>query len=215
MSFATASRMRFAAVGVLLLAAATATARSAEGPIPGVVELDGLSLDNAAAKSPVLLMLHASWCGHCRKFMPSYGGVAEELAKDGVVVARADASQHRVLAQRFELTGFPSFFYIDNGKAFSYKGPRSIDGLVRFARAGGMEQGAEMTGFAAPMSVFWVTAVKGLGLWEDLRLKLIKENYSPGVVVCGAAASFLIVLLMFASIINCATKPASRREKAD
>lgn len=215
MEFTTASRMRLGAVAVLLLVAATATARSAEAPIAGVVELDELSLDSAAAKSPVLLMLHASWCGHCRKFMSSYRGVAEELAKDGVVVARADASHHRVLAQRFELVGFPSFYYVENGKAYSYSGPRSVEGLVGFARAGGKEQGAEMTGFAAPMSVFWVTAVKGLALWEETRRKLIKANLSPGVVVAGAAGAFLLVLLLFACIINCATKPSVRREKAE
>lgn len=208
------SNMRFTAA-VLLILAAAAAARSAEAPIPGVVELDGLSLDSAASKSPVLLMLHASWCGHCRKFMSSYGDVAKELAKDDVVVARADASQHRLLAQRFDLTGFPSFYYVENGKTFSYTGMRSVEGLVRFSRAGGREQGAEMTGFAAPMSVFWVTAAKALALWEDVRLGLIKQNLSPSVVVACLAGAFLLVLLAFACIINCVTKPAERRQKAE
>lgn len=207
--------MRCAALVVLLLTAATATAQKDEVLVPGVVDLDGVSLDVAAAKAPVLLMLHASWCGHCRNFMSAYGDVAAELAKDGVVVARADASQHRVLAQRFELTGFPSFYYVESGKAFSFTGLRSVEGLVDFARAGGKQQGEQMTGWAAPMSLFWVTAVKVLVTWDGLRRELIKQNFSPGFMVAGAAGALLLVLLVFACVINCATKPPTRREKAE
>lgn len=198
----------------LALAPGSATAVATSPPPMGeVVALTDLNLDAAAAASPVLLMLHASWCGHCRKFMPSYGRVAGALADDGILVAKSDASVHRMLAQRFELTGFPSFYLIDNGKAYEFTGRRSIEGLVDFARGGGKEAAREMRGWAKPMGVLWVHAAKLLAWWEATRTELVKEKYTPSVVVACVAGGCMVMLVLFAGIINCVTKPATRQSQ--
>jgi thiol-disulfide isomerase/thioredoxin len=199
----------------LFVATHAADAAAPPPPPPPIAELTATTLDSAAAASPILLMMHASWCTHCRRFMPSYGTVATELAGDNVLVAKSDGSVHRVLSQRFGTTGFPSFYLVDGKDVWEYTGRRSVEGLVAFARGGGREAGKEITGFAKPMGLCWVAAAKGLQSWERLRANLIKERYSPTLVICGVAGSVLVMLVVFAAVISYLTRPNQAQVKRD
>lgn len=65
---------------------------------------------------------------------------AERLAKDsnGAVIAAVDATVHRKLSERFDVSGFPTLKYFENGVFKSdYNGKRSTDDLYGFVKSGG------------------------------------------------------------------------------
>lgn len=65
---------------------------------------------------------------------------AERIAKDdnGAVIGVVDATIHRKLSERFDVSGFPTIKYFENGIFKSdYNGKRSADDIYGFVKSGG------------------------------------------------------------------------------
>jgi len=78
---------------------------------------------------------YAPWCGHCKKLAPDYEIVGDSFAGvDGVVVAKVDADEHKTLASRFEVKGFPTLKWFPKGSLTpeDYNGGRSIEDITTF-----------------------------------------------------------------------------------
>lgn len=70
---------------------------------------------------------------------PAYAEAAADMKKflPGAYLAAVDATIHKEIAVKFELKGFPTLMYFENGKFKSdYNGARSKDAIVRFMRDG-------------------------------------------------------------------------------
>jgi thiol-disulfide isomerase/thioredoxin len=101
-----------------------------------------------------------SRCGHCKTLAPIYEEVAEQL-KGSVNVARVDVMKNRELGTRFDIqgvilwqtssvkclrpynfsslllrTGFPTLKLLSKGNVYTFKGRRSVEEIVEFARGG-------------------------------------------------------------------------------
>lgn len=70
------------------------------------------------SEKSVLVMFYAPWCGHCKKAKPEYSQAAERLRRDGVSgrLAAVDATEHRRIAEKYGIEGFPTFKYFKDGK---------------------------------------------------------------------------------------------------
>jgi thiol-disulfide isomerase/thioredoxin len=175
-----------------------------------VVELTTASFDSTAAGNKVLLELYATWCTHCRKFEASYGRVAETLAADAIAVARADGSANRFLSMRFKVTGFPSFYYMENGRVWEYRGDRTVDALIAFARSNGETYGKEMTGMFAPFGLYWKLSSTVVDI-ADQAANLVQDLKPSAPILIGVVfASVLLVILVFLIVIHYITKPQPR-----
>lgn len=65
---------------------------------------------------------------------------AERIANDdnGAVIAAVDATVHRKLSERFDVGGFPTIKYFENGIFKSdYNGKRSLDDIYGYVKSGG------------------------------------------------------------------------------
>ncbi|KAG5489874.1 hypothetical protein GH5_00757 [Leishmania sp. Ghana 2012 LV757] len=92
----------------------------------------------------VMLLFYAPWCGHCKKLHPDYEKVAKSLESENVIVAKIDATANDFDREKFQVTGFPTMFFIPAGKSpMMYEGGRSADEIKAFVKS-------HMTASAAP-----------------------------------------------------------------
>jgi len=98
-----------------------------------------------------LVKFYAPWCGHCKTLAPTFDKVAEEL-KGVVNVAKVDVTENRDLGTRFDIKGFPTVKLLSKGKVYTFKGRRSAEELIQFAKGGySLHEPEEV---APPMGMF-------------------------------------------------------------
>ena len=93
-----------------------------------MIELSGLENIKkkiAVSKIPIIIFLHAPWCGNCR----SMYSVVEELDKQysgKVMFIKINASDDKESAEFFQVQGIPKFVSVKKGKVIdSFSGANS------------------------------------------------------------------------------------------
>ena len=92
--------------------------------------------DNVAAQKSVVLF-YADWCGHCKKFMPTWDEISTELNDSQsttkfmkVNCGKPDENEaHAAIMQKYKIKGYPTILTFENGEATEYNGDRSLDGF--------------------------------------------------------------------------------------
>lgn len=85
-------------------------------------------------KLPMLLMFYAPWCGFCKRFKPEFAAAAKEL-KGKAILAGIDVDQPQFLQLRisYNITGFPTTYYFENGKVlYQYGGENTQAGIIKW-----------------------------------------------------------------------------------
>ncbi|KNB46817.1 thioredoxin [Blastocystis sp. subtype 4] len=75
---------------------------------------------------------YAPWCGHCKKLAPIWEDLADDL-KGEINVAEVDATANPVLSKLYEIEGFPTLYFFENGKYIAFEGTRDLETLKSFA----------------------------------------------------------------------------------
>jgi protein disulfide-isomerase A1 len=100
---------------VLAMAAAFAlSGTQAAETDEGVLVLTDSNFDEELAKYDYLLVeFYAPWCGHCKQLAPEYAKAAQRLAQNDPPyhIAKVDATEHKQVAERFGIKGFPTLFF--------------------------------------------------------------------------------------------------------
>ena len=87
-------------------------------------------------KSPgvFLVEFYAPWCGHCKNLAPEWKKAAKAL-KGVVSIVAVDADEHKALAGKYDVKGFPTImlFGADKTKPTPYEGARESGPIIDFA----------------------------------------------------------------------------------
>jgi len=88
-----------------------------------------------------MVEVYASWCGHCKDFVPKYNEIGQKLFDNSprYFVAKIDGSKYPEIRKRYEVSGFPHFIFFKRGKAFEYSGDRNVRSIVEFIKKNGPE----------------------------------------------------------------------------
>ncbi len=111
------------------------------------ISLDDISIINnkcviktsISQKTPGIFLIHAEWCGHCKRFLPTYEKIAQMLNKEHVLNVPLVALESEELtdnnkAQKLNFRGFPTIKFFDqNGVIMDdeYKGGREINNILK------------------------------------------------------------------------------------
>lgn len=76
-------------------------------------------------------------CGHCKRLKPLYSLAAHQMKQENIqgVLATVDATVNPKLSNKFNILGFPTLKYFNNGKFVSdYDRTRSVEDIKSFMK---------------------------------------------------------------------------------
>lgn len=113
-------------------------------------------------------LLCLQWCGHCKQLAPEYIKAAADLAKDGLAIAKVDATQEVDLKAVAEVKSYPTLIFFCEGRTFPFEGERNADSLAAFVRANTFTD-AEVLDSAADVKQFVSDSdVAVVGVFDNL-----------------------------------------------
>jgi len=189
--------MNFRFVGTLVFIVVIGLITSSFGK-SDVIELNSSNI-HSISEGEWLVEIYASWCGYCKTFAPIYEKIATKL-KGKVNVGRLDGDIQQDMSVRFQITGFPTLFFIRNGEAYLYDKGRSDEEVIDFVK-GGWEQEESLPFYKSPVSLVG----EFLGLLGKMSVNIIQihdflqDKYqlsTPVLAGAGLAALFIVVVIL-------------------
>lgn len=103
-------------------------------PVQAVVELTDETFNKHVASGKHFIKFYAPWCGHCQRLAPTWDDLGKSLEHDtSITIAKIDCTQYRPICQDFEVKGYPTLLWIEDGKKVDkYSGARGHEELKAY-----------------------------------------------------------------------------------
>ena len=106
--------------------------------LPDLAHLSSDNFDDFVEANPsVLVTFYAPWCGHCKAMKPDYNEAAKILKMENITgqLAAVDATVELELSKKFDVQGFPTIKYFQDGQMkYDYGFPRTTEAFIEFMR---------------------------------------------------------------------------------
>ncbi|XP_052899921.1 thioredoxin domain-containing protein 5 homolog [Anopheles moucheti] len=113
-------------------------------PVSPLTELTEDTFAKHVSSGKHFVKFYAPWCGHCTKLAPTWEELARSLEHErDIRVSKIDCTQYRPICTDFEVKGYPTLLWIEDGKKIEkYTGPRTHDDLKQYVArmAGGLKE---------------------------------------------------------------------------
>lgn len=76
-----------------------------------VIKSDGIYIKNIQV--PGMLLIRADWCGHCKKFYPTFKDISNQLKKDFVCADLEQSNISNELSAALKFQYFPTIKFFD------------------------------------------------------------------------------------------------------
>jgi len=95
--------------------------------------LGGMTLLYHFLMKTILNTCH-EYSGHCKSLAPEYAKAAKRLRENNppYYIAKVDATENKVLAEKHGIKGFPTLFFFRNGVKSEYNGGRVENEIVNW-----------------------------------------------------------------------------------
>ncbi|KAF3334549.1 putative protein disulfide-isomerase A6 [Carex littledalei] len=144
----------------------------------------------------VLVEFYAPWCGHCKSLAPIYEKVASVFKLDEhVVIANLDADQHKDLAEKYGVSGYPTlkFFPKGNKAGEDYEGGRDMDDFVNFINektGTNRDSKGQLTSQAGVVETLDALVKEFLAAANDERKEILTKIEDEASKLTGSAAKY-------------------------
>jgi len=102
-------------------------------PPEAVVTLTNDDFDEVVNQADFIVVeFYAPWCGHCKKLAPEWEAAAQELKKEGITLAKVDATEASELAEKFDVSGYPTIKIFRKGTPYEYSGGRDKHTIISY-----------------------------------------------------------------------------------
>lgn len=112
-------------------------------------EVNTVKVLDKKTQKPVLLLIHAEWCGHCKALMPQWNDMKRQLLKDNSYTSENikeieseelykldDINRDYIEdGNNIYADGYPTMGKIQNGSFVRYQGGRSTSELMQWAKS--------------------------------------------------------------------------------
>ena len=90
--------------------------------------------------SKEVVICKAEWCGHCKTAAPEFKTLVESspiTLKDGstMTVKMLDADKDKEELKQYDVKGFPTILFMNNGTSTEYPGPRTSKDIIEYANS--------------------------------------------------------------------------------
>lgn len=86
------------------------------------MELTEDTFDKHVSTGYHFVKFYAPWCDHCQKLAPTWEELANSLRNDNYVsISKVDCTQHRNVCGQFNIKGYPTLLWIEDGKKVKFK----------------------------------------------------------------------------------------------
>uniref|UniRef100_A0A182SEZ7 Thioredoxin domain-containing protein n=1 Tax=Anopheles maculatus TaxID=74869 RepID=A0A182SEZ7_9DIPT len=113
-------------------------------PVSPLTELTEDTFAKHVSSGKHFVKFYAPWCGHCTKLAPTWEELARSLEHErDIRVSKIDCTQYRPICTDFEVKGYPTLLWIEDGKKIEkYTGPRTHADLKQYVSrmAGGLKE---------------------------------------------------------------------------
>lgn len=103
-----------------------------------VKDLDDNNFDEVVndKNKDVFVMFHATWCGHCKRLMPTWEKLGDQNFGPDVIIARVDASTSTTVGKKYNIRKYPTvkYFTKNNKEGIEYVGDRTMEDLTSFVQ---------------------------------------------------------------------------------
>lgn len=103
-------------------------------PVQKLFELTDETFGKHIEQGKHFVKFYAPWCGHCQRLAPTWEDLAKTYETEtSVSIAKIDCTQYRPICQDFDVKGYPTLLWIEDGKKIEkYAGSRSVEDLKAY-----------------------------------------------------------------------------------